>query len=1018
MRVAILGPLEVVDDGVGVDIGGARLRSLLIGLSLQVGRTVAPDTLAAAVWPGDGPTDPVNALQSLVSRLRRALPADRLLSVPGGYRLDLPADAVDAHRFERLAGEGHRSVRDGEPEMALRLLREALGLWRGELPAEAPDAAHRRLAELRLTAAEDHAAAALALGRTDGLVAELEGLAAAHPFRERLRGLVIRALHADGRQAEALASYEEFRGFLAAELGADPGAELKEAHVAALRGETAPRRRTGNLPAPATGFVGRAAELDRIAARLDAGRLVTLVGPGGAGKSRLAAEAAGRWAPPVWLVELGPVTDPDAVAHAAADALGARDPGLLSAPVDPLDGVTRALAGTSALLVLDGCEHLVDAAAALAGELLRRCPGLRIVATSREPLGIPGEAVCPVGPLPGEEAVRLFADRAAAVRPGFAVTPGNAADIGALCERLDGLPLAVELAAALLRSLPLDELVDRLGDGLDIPESRTGRPADPRHRTLRAVVAWSWRLLAEDERRLARRLAVFPGGVTVESAEAVGGAGADLLAALADRSVLRFDGRRYSMLATIRAYGREELVRSGELTRARVAHAAYFTGLAERAVPYLKGADQLPWIARLAAERGNLTAALRFCCDTGDAATALRLCAALGLYWLIRGDHRALAHWPGRALRVPGPAPSAARSVTRALHLLVPDPGRHDGPLAEEIRRLPAEPDAADPIPESALVEPFLAFAAGDADTALAAVDRRLGHPDPWVGSVLRLMRALLVGGGGDMAGMRRELVAAVAGFRDLGERGGLAWSLTALADVHTNRGSFEDAVAALEEAVRLLRALDPDDDAVLQRVWIAEARYRSGDTARARADLRGLMGGDDGASLPERYRLFARITTAALARRDGDRRDAARQLALAREDIGSGADANPAYAFALECGAAELARDGGDLAAARRHLAAAFDTAVSGGDGRQAAIAAAHSAVLLRAEGRSAEAVEQFGAALALIGAPDVLDADLQRLDPDLRAELGERAYEAALARGRGLDPEAALALIGSLLS
>lgn len=295
MRVLVLGPIEIVAGGERVPVGGARLRALLARLALDAGRTVTVGTLAEALWPDGAPGDPVNSLHSLVSRLRRALPAGWLVSADGGYRLDVGPDAVDALRFERLAAEGRRALSGGRTEAALRLLDEALALWRGDPPAELPEPVRRRLEELRLAAREDRAQAALAGGRAEGLVAELEALAAAHPLRERVRALLIRALDAAGRRAEALAAYEDVRRLLAEELGADPGPELREIHLELLRDE--PRPRAGSLPVPLTPLVGRADDVEAAAGALRAGRLVTLTGPGGVGKTRLAIEVAAAVSP-------------------------------------------------------------------------------------------------------------------------------------------------------------------------------------------------------------------------------------------------------------------------------------------------------------------------------------------------------------------------------------------------------------------------------------------------------------------------------------------------------------------------------------------------------------------------------------------------------------------------------------------------------------------------------------------------------------------------------------------------
>ncbi|MDA0637365.1 BTAD domain-containing putative transcriptional regulator [Nonomuraea sp. MCN248] len=1009
MRVRVLGPVEVVADGERLPVGGARLRALLARLALDAGRTVTAGALAETLWPDGAPGDPVNALHSLVSRLRRALPGGWLVSADGGYRLDVEPDAVDARRFERLAGEGRRALARDRPEAALRLLSEALALWRGDLPGEVPEPVRRRLEELRLSAREDQAQAALAGGRTEGLVAELEALAAAHPLRERLRGLLIRALHTQGRRAEALAAYEDARRLLAAELGADPGPELREIHLELLREETRPR--AGNLPAALTSLVGRADDVAAAAGALRAGRLVTLTGPGGVGKTRLALEVAGH-APAAWLVELSPLGEaahgrsgPVAgVAAAVARVAGVRE--TASGGGRLLDRVAESLADS--LLVLDGCERVAGEAARVVTHLLGRAPGLRVLATGREPLGVPGETVLQVPPLAPDAAARLFAERAAAARAGFTVRDPDLVE--EVCRRLDGLPLAIELAAARLRSFPLEELVARLDDRFALL-SGVSRAAEPRHRTLRAVVAWTWDLLEEDERRLARRLAAFPGGITVESAEAVAAARPDLLAALADRSLLRFDGERYRMLETIREYGLRELIGHGELTRVRAAHAAHFSGLAARAEPELREAGQLRWITRLAAERDNLLAALRFAHESGDAPGALRLCAALGMFWLVRGDRAAMESWTRLALDTPGRAPAGTRAVVAALHLLAATTWaglEMDARAAARVRR--SVPQEAPEHPLAVLVEPVLAAASGDVAAALTAIERGLAHPDAWVRAALRLVRALLRGNAGDAAGMGNDLEVAVAGFRATGERAGLAWALTSLADVRTNGGAYDEAVAALEEAVRLLRELDPSDEAASQRVWLAEARARAGDTATARAELETLAALP---GAPAGLQVHVRVTLGDLARRDGDWAGAQAHYEQAEAHLRPPAD--PFLAVALACAKARVAMGREDPVEAGRLFTRAFDAA--GEEPSLAAITAAHLAHLLASQGRETEAAELLGAAHTLIGALEALDHDLVRLAPELRTAMGARRYEAAYGRGRDGSAAEALTLIHARL-
>ena len=1054
MQVGILGPLVVLAEGRMAQIGGSRLRVLLVRLSLDPGHLVTIDALASAVWPEGGPADPANAIQTLVSRLRRALPRSQILrSAPGGYWLDVPPDAVDAVRFERLLREGRRALRGGEPALAAHLLREALGLWRGEALAgvsTAPFAAAAavRLDELRLTAAEDRVEADLQTSRESShLVAELRELAAANPLRERLRLLLLTALRADGRTAEALAAYDDYRRLVADELGADPGPEIQRAHLALLRGQDiGPQpgggRPQGNLREPLTSFVDRDEERARIAGQLVEARLVTLVGPGGAGKTRLATIVAADLAADLpggaWLVELGPVVDAVAVAGAAAAALGLRDegpPDTPSGPREPLDRLVDALVAAESLVVLDGCEHLLDATARLAENLLGRCRRLRILATSREPLGILGEALSPVPPLavPGPSAqpaealespaVRLFADRAAAVQPGFVVDASSAGVVAAICRRLDGLPLAIELAAARLRTLPVEEVATRLDDRFRLLTGGS-RTALPRHRTLRAAVEWSWSLLDGDERRLVERLAVFPAAFSPEAAASVGArvdAVPDALAALVDKSLLQVvpgPEPRYRMLETIREYGLERLAEHGEVADARRAHAAHFRALAEAAEAHLRGPGQVPWMRRLVVQRDDLLAALGFAADTGDADTALLLAATLGLMLTIRGSHAEAAARLRPVLGLRARSAPAAWTTAAALYLFnAMLSGGHASALSmlDELRARLEDLDPAEVGPAFPLVEPAGALVADDAVRGLAAVDRALDHPDPWTRAMLRLQRALLVGNSGDMSELGRELEHAAEAFRQAGERWGLATSLTYLGSARSMLGDFERAIAALEESVHLLRELDPADDAIMQRAWIADAHRLSGDVERARAALLEMIG--PGAGTPPRQVVMARITLGSLARQEGNLEEAGRQYEAARYDLDQAPFPDQVSAAMLLVGRGLLAVARGDTGSARGHLGAAFEMATGAADMPFMALVGVAVAVLARRRGDARRAAEALGAAHALRGAPDAFNPDVADLVADLRDEVGESDYESSYAAGRAMDRAAALALLEELL-
>ncbi|MBO3748928.1 winged helix-turn-helix domain-containing protein [Streptosporangiaceae bacterium NEAU-GS5] len=1034
MRVSILGPLEVAGaDGGFVQVPGARLRALLGKLALEAGRVVTLDELAEALWGDQTRADRVNALQSLVSRLRRALPEqDVLRSAPAGYRLEVPRDAVDAHRFARLAAEGRRALRDGDPRAATASLTEALRLWRGRPLADVADAPYADpvvtgLDEAWLAATEDRVEADLALGGR--AVAELRDLVARHPLRERLVALLMKALYAEGRQAEALTRFEEFRVQLADELGVDPGPDLQQAYLDILRAEEpqAPpaddgrgRRARGNLRAPLTSFVGRETEIAQITAQLSDSRLVTLVGPGGAGKTRLAVTVAAGMAEPAWLVELAPVVDPADVPQAALGTLGAhafRE----SASGDAVERMVEAFSGHDVLLLLDNCEHLVEAVARLADELLGRCPRLRVLATSREPLGIGGETLCPVPPLglpdpgaPAESghAVRLFLDRAAAVRPGFALTEANTADVIEICRRLDGLPLAIELAAARLRALTIEQVATRLDDRFRLLTGGS-RTAMARHQTLRAVVAWSWDLLDDDERRLAERLAVFPAGCTLDTAERFGGT-LDLLAALVDKSLVQVvDGPRYRMLETIREYGLTRLAESGELEAARAAHAAYFLELAETAEPHLRTRDQLEWIARLSAEHDNLLGALHNAARAEDAETAIRLAAALSLFWMISGRQVESLAWFQVAISVPGEAPEPGRTIVTLFNLVgqALEEGMDSMAAVTEKMKETIEATEGEVSHPLLIIAPVaLALFSDDSAQGRIAIERRLAvTTDPWIRAMLQLFSAHLKENDGDLPGMRADLAIAIRGFRAVGERWGLANALTALAEGSTPYGDFGAVIADLEEAIGLIRQLNPDFSASQQRIWLATARARAGDEANARTEFLAIAESDS-EQWTARDVSFARMGLADLARHNGDLDEAARQNAMARTSLAEATLIGPQFLSILLVAEGFVLVERGDLDATGDMVTDAAGHALAAMDMPVLAKVAIFAAARLAALGRHEHAAQTLGASQQLRGVADPFDPDVVRLTGALRAALGDEGFASAYAKGAALDRAAAI--------
>ncbi|MEY2228632.1 BTAD domain-containing putative transcriptional regulator, partial [Streptomyces sp. BF23-30] len=544
MRYLILGVTEARDEtGVPLPMGGARLRALLAALALRAGRPASVAELVDDVWGDDPPHDAPAALQALVARLRRALGGrDAVLSVPtGGYLLAAARDDIDLHRFDRLAVQGGQELAT-DPAAASRTLRTALALWRGPAFADLPEparAAHAAVAEARRSGAlRQRIEADLRCGATApaALLPEIEMLVQESPYDESLRAQQLRALRAAGRPAEALAVYERTRRALADGLGTDPGPELAALHAELLRPQPRPPQPRpelsdandtadadeapgvpgvpgvpgapeaaeaprGNLRPRLTSFVGREPELAALRGDLARLRLITLTGPGGSGKTRLAEHAAAAHPEAGWIVELARLDQPAAVPGAVLSALGLRESSLVAretptpAAADPTTRLVEHCAHRRLLLVLDNCEHVIGAAAELAERLLTHCPGVRILATSREPLGVPGETVRPVEPLPPDPAHQLFADRGASARPGFSPTDDPAA-VAEICARLDGLPLAIELAAARLRLLTTRQIADRLDDRFRLLTGGA-RTVLPRQQTLRAVVDWSWDLLDE-----------------------------------------------------------------------------------------------------------------------------------------------------------------------------------------------------------------------------------------------------------------------------------------------------------------------------------------------------------------------------------------------------------------------------------------------------------------------------------------------------------------------------------------
>ncbi|MFC7451397.1 BTAD domain-containing putative transcriptional regulator [Rhodococcus daqingensis] len=889
MRFGVLGPLRVETAlGGPIAITERKVRALLAALLVRPGRPVSADRLIEALWGDEPPASAPNTLQTKVSLLRRAFgeaePGGRELVAfeAAGYLLKVDDDAVDAVRFERLT-----ALARTEPDQRGRvaLLGQALGLWRGPAFAEYADAPFARavatrLEEGRLTALEEQAEARLELGEDSTLVAELADLVDRHPLRNRLRGAHMRALYRAGRQPEALASYARLRELLAEELGLDPDPELVALHGAILRSEPESIRATasgaaprGNLPVPVTALVGRAEAVAGIRAALDDSRLVTLTGPGGVGKTRLAVEIARQLEDSTpdgaWLVELAALTpspgpDTAAIADAILTALAIREHiPTLAVPAQEtttaLTRLTEVLRTRRTLLVIDNCEHLTAAVGLVAGHLLAAAPGLRILATSQSALAIGGETLWAVEPLglPRDDesiaessAVQLFVSRAAASAPDFALTPDNASTVAAICMRLDGIPLALELAAPRVRVLGAVRLFERLEDRFGL--LTTGyRDAPPRQQTLRAMIDWSSSLLTAAERTLFRRLAVFADGCTLEFAEAVcSGNGIeeadilDLISGLVDRSLVSVsgspDGPRYRLLESILAYAAERLGEAGERDAMRERHCRHFTALAETARPHLHRGSQRTWLARLDAESANLRGALSVAVvDHPD--LGLRLADALTWYWVLRGRFTEADRWLDETLRNAGDPenPIAIRAAHwhSGIRLL------RDAPAVSGNRgSKPGLPPVAGEFPGRGRATWFLAYAmygAIDTDGGRALADRALARlnteDDPWAMAAVLCTRAQFRAGPDGLAAAARDGERAMAIFRELGDRWGQAQAAYPLASLAEIAGDYGRARDLHSDGLRVAQELGLWREVTDRMCGLARISLLTGDLAGSR---------------------------------------------------------------------------------------------------------------------------------------------------------------------------------------
>ncbi|HET6750893.1 MAG TPA: BTAD domain-containing putative transcriptional regulator [Actinomycetes bacterium] len=1020
MRVGVLGPLEVREGDRRVDIPSARQRALVALLALDAGRVVPVERLIEGLWGDDAPEDARNALRHHVSRLRRAIGPSLVTRGPG-YLLAVAPDDVDALRFASLAAEARAGLRSGGGGEVAATLRSALALWRGPPLEEFLDhdwarQEASRLTELHLAAVEDRFDVDLSMGLHADVVEEIRTGVGEHPFRERLWGQLMLALYRSGRQTEALAAYAEARKVLAEELGLDPGPDLAGLERAILAHDpdlaappapapTRPQQPAAELPAPLTSFIGRHEQVSAIRRLLNERRLITLTGPPGVGKTRLALEA-GRlvrqdFPDGVWLVELAPLADPQGIADALVALLRLRpvgravDPAVAegAAPV-PTGPLVDQLRGRCGLLILDNCEHLVAGVAGLVEPLLTGCPELTVLATSREVLGVPGEAQWPVpalslpGPevddpreLVGSEAVRLFEDRAVRVLPSFALTAETAPAVAEVCRRLDGLPLAIELAAARVKVLPVAHIAAALGDRFRLLVAG-GRTVPPRQQTLRAAVDWSWALLGEDERQLLEQLSVFPGGCSLEAAEWVGERLGldrfqllDLLGGLVDKSLLvtgvGADGRpRYRMLETLRAYGIEQSQQRGRSDKVRRRHAELFAAIAETGERGLCGPEHFRWLRILEEELENLRAALQTALAGGDPATAVRVAGALGFFFSSTDRHAEGRNWIEAALAAADdtvPALDRARALTY-LGSLTAQLGNPDPAVDHAERGLGLAQASGDPW-QTALSTALLAFALETAGRpervpgllaeAQATYDAVADPRADWGVAGCQLQAAMGAVRAGDVARVElanRELLTRAGRLRDPVFA---TWSRLLAGWVAERRGNLESAVDHYRGALDLTRPLGASPYVAFVLALLGRLAMRAGELDRARS-LQGEAAAIVDPARSPWFASFIHYSLAATLRLAGEPEAAAalhRQAVaesktveadFAREVLFIALVGSPAARSLIALGG--LARSSGDIAEAERLLREGLERARRDADAEATALALQELAAVRRA--------------------------------------------------------------------
>ncbi|MCZ0859213.1 BTAD domain-containing putative transcriptional regulator [Actinomyces israelii] len=918
--VRLLGPVRVLDaDGTAIRLSGRRTAALVARLALSAGVVVPAETLLDDIWEDDIPDGGTETLRRLASRTRSRLAKHRLAVGPvpngGGYRFVIEPMRVDAHRFEHLVTEGARLLRENAPARANEALVQALSLWGGAplsgIRSEFALHEAARLEDLHLQGQEDRLVAVSSLEGPEAAVGDLQSLASAFPLRERTHYLLMRALHDSGQRGAALAAYDRLRHSLNDKLGVAPARRVTSLYEEILRDEQATP--TGWRSPYLTRAVARDREIHLIDELMDRTRLVTLTGTGGVGKTRLAVEYATRAtdrlsghgpAPRICFVGLAALRDGDSLEEGVSAALSTHDMLTPSRSPARILRIASALSDMPTLLILDNCEHVIEPAAALVSELLPLHPDLRILATSREPLMVAGEAVLRVPPLPlpdgsgaSSGAVELFEQLAGLSDPSFCIHDGNRALVEYVCRRLDGLPLAIELAATRTRSMGIEGIAGHLNEMFQLLSSAR-RTDSTRQRSLRATLDWSWDLLSPDERILARRLAWFPAGARVETAEHIC-AGGDLpqeevpflLSSLVDRSLLTISSSsdtqaRYQLLETTRRYLLLRLDEAGETDR--IAHSAveYFRDRLQdtfRGLLYGCQAESLAW---LDAEYDNIVEAMR---QLDRAEDLVAFVIPLSWYWIMHGRVDEIS----RQLRELEPARDALPTGVVLILDLVASlcPGQDDSggrrPLWSGV-----DADTLRTYPPLVMIACKSALLAGDLTAVASLLEIAHDHEEPWVRAAGHAAQSIAAETAGDTEAAEKCAETAAAEFNKIGDHWSAGHMVTLIARHRSRRGDLDGAVEALRDSATMEERSGVVT--VLAQVELGRLLVRAGRTEEGRRVLSRTLG--QACNISAEYRILAHVGMMAAALDDEDTRAAGTSLAEVREVMAARLVSDPEY--------------------------------------------------------------------------------------------------------------------------